>query len=262
MLEAGLAVWAGRPADAVAMVERAMQLPTLTDDASSAAHAAAIGVRAAADLAVTARAACRIAAEQAAVERARSLHDAARAGAGGHPALRATLDAEVARAEGASAADLWQVATRTWQTRGCPFPAAYAQWRQGEALLESRGGRAEAADALRDARATAQRLGAQPLLAEIDVLARRARLDLTVSGEEATVPPAGLPHLARELGLTGRELEVLEHVALGQTNREIAADLFISPRTAGAHVAHILEKLGASTRTEAAAVAHRLGLVS
>jgi DNA-binding NarL/FixJ family response regulator len=58
-----------------------------------------------------------------------------------------------------------------------------------------------------------------------------------------------------------RELEVLEHVALGQTNREIAADLFISTRTAGVHVSHILEKLGASTRTEAATAAHRLGLV-
>ncbi len=54
---------------------------------------------------------------------------------------------------------------------------------------------------------------------------------------------------------------MLEHVALGETNREIAADLFISARTAGVHVSHILEKLGASTRTEAATTAHRLGLV-
>jgi DNA-binding CsgD family transcriptional regulator len=262
VLEAGLAAWAGRPADALGMIERAIQLPTLTDDASSAANAAAIGVRAAADLAVTARAACRNAAEEAAADRARSLHEAAREGAGGHPALRATLDAEVARAEGAVAADLWEVAARAWQTRGCPFPAAYAQWRRGEALLESQGDRAEAADALRDARTTAQRLGAQPLLAEIDALARRARLDLATRGAQAAAAPGELPDLAQELGLTARELEVLEHVALGQTNREIAADLFISPRTVGAHVAHILDKLGASTRTEAAAAAHRLGLVS
>jgi DNA-binding NarL/FixJ family response regulator len=54
---------------------------------------------------------------------------------------------------------------------------------------------------------------------------------------------------------------VLEHVAMGQTNREIAADLFISARTASVHVSHILEKLGTATRTEAAAAAHRLGLV-
>jgi DNA-binding NarL/FixJ family response regulator len=48
---------------------------------------------------------------------------------------------------------------------------------------------------------------------------------------------------------------------LGQTNREIAADLFISVRTASVHVSHILDKLGTATRTEAAAAAHRLGLV-
>jgi DNA-binding NarL/FixJ family response regulator len=54
---------------------------------------------------------------------------------------------------------------------------------------------------------------------------------------------------------------VLEHVALGQTNRAIAAELFISARTAGVHVSHILGKLGAATRTEAATAAHRLGLV-
>jgi len=70
-----------------------------------------------------------------------------------------------------------------------------------------------------------------------------------------------MPQAARELGLTSRELEVLEHLALGQTNRQIAGELFITPRTAGLHVSHILHKLDASTRTEAAAAAHRLGLV-
>jgi DNA-binding NarL/FixJ family response regulator len=105
----------------------------------------------------------------------------------------------------------------------------------------------------------AQRLGARPLLDEIDGLARRARLDLATA--EPADERAELPDAAREAGLTARELEVLEHVASGQTNREIGADLFISARTAGVHVSHILEKLGASTRTEAATAAHRLGLV-
>ena len=54
---------------------------------------------------------------------------------------------------------------------------------------------------------------------------------------------------------------MLEHVALGQTNRQIAGELYISVKTAGVHVSHILEKLGASTRGEAAAIAHRLGLL-
>jgi len=106
----------------------------------------------------------------------------------------------------------------------------------------------------------AERLGARPLRDEIDALARRARLDLAPADAAAAPARAELPDAARELGLTPRELEVLEHVAMGQTNREIAAELFISARTAGVHVSHILEKLGASTRTEAAAAAHRLGL--
>lgn len=65
-----------------------------------------------------------------------------------------------------------------------------------------------------------------------------------------------------ELGLTPREREVLDHLALGHTNRQIAEDLFISIKTAGVHVSHILGKLGVSTRGEAAAVARRLGLVA
>ena len=61
-------------------------------------------------------------------------------------------------------------------------------------------------------------------------------------------------------GLTGRELEVLRLVAAGRSNREIAAELFISPKTASVHVSNILGKLGAATRGEAAARAHALRL--
>ena len=62
------------------------------------------------------------------------------------------------------------------------------------------------------------------------------------------------------LGLTRREREVLPLVAAGHTNKRIAEILFISENTAGVHVSNILGKLGVSTRTEAAAVAARLGL--
>ena len=61
-------------------------------------------------------------------------------------------------------------------------------------------------------------------------------------------------------GLTVREREVLALVSEGYTNRRIADTLFISESTAGVHVSHILAKLGVDTRTEAAAVAVRLGL--
>ena len=53
---------------------------------------------------------------------------------------------------------------------------------------------------------------------------------------------------------------MLRLVAAGCNNRDIAAELFISPKTASVHVSNILAKLGVHTRVEAAAVAHRLRL--
>jgi DNA-binding NarL/FixJ family response regulator len=61
--------------------------------------------------------------------------------------------------------------------------------------------------------------------------------------------------------LTGRELEVLELVAAGNTNREIASSLIVAVGTVKVHVEHILQKLGVSDRTEAAVRAVELGLV-
>jgi DNA-binding NarL/FixJ family response regulator len=61
--------------------------------------------------------------------------------------------------------------------------------------------------------------------------------------------------------LTEREREVLRLVAAGATNRAIGQRLFISPKTASVHVSRILTKLDATTRTEAAALAHAAGLV-
>jgi DNA-binding NarL/FixJ family response regulator len=65
---------------------------------------------------------------------------------------------------------------------------------------------------------------------------------------------------AESVGLTPREREVLGLVAQGCTNREIAATLFVSHRTAATHVANILGKLDVSSRTEATAWAVREGL--
>ena len=74
--------------------------------------------------------------------------------------------------------------------------------------------------------------------------------------ESATPPPVAGPG-----GLTHRELEVLRLLVDGCTDRQIATTLFISPKTAGHHVAHILAKLGVESRTAATAVALRQGLV-
>ena len=60
--------------------------------------------------------------------------------------------------------------------------------------------------------------------------------------------------------LTPRETEILAQVAAGRTNGEIGKQLFISTKTVSVHVSNILGKLGASGRTEAAAIARRRGL--
>ncbi len=62
-------------------------------------------------------------------------------------------------------------------------------------------------------------------------------------------------------GLSKRELEVLRMLAAGQSNREIGAQLFITPATAARHVANITKKLGVESRAKATAYAHQLGLV-
>jgi DNA-binding NarL/FixJ family response regulator len=64
--------------------------------------------------------------------------------------------------------------------------------------------------------------------------------------------------LRASLGLTAREAEVLKLIARGYTNREIATALVISVKTASVHVSHILQKLDAPNRLEAATIAHRL----
>ncbi|HYS32911.1 MAG TPA: helix-turn-helix transcriptional regulator, partial [Streptosporangiaceae bacterium] len=78
------------------------------------------------------------------------------------------------------------------------------------------------------------------------------------AGESAVARPAAP---GDGLGLTPREREVLALVAEGRTNRQIAAALFISGKTASVHVSNILAKLGVANRAEAAAAVHRLGLI-
>ena len=78
------------------------------------------------------------------------------------------------------------------------------------------------------------------------------------------IPPEVAAHLAEHIGeeaLTARELGVLQHVAGGNRNRDIAEQLFITEETVKVHVKHIMEKLGARDRTEAVAIALRRGIV-
>lgn len=61
--------------------------------------------------------------------------------------------------------------------------------------------------------------------------------------------------------LSARELEILRHVAEGRSNKEVARALFISEATVKTHLVHIYTKLGADSRTEAVAIARRVGLL-
>jgi DNA-binding NarL/FixJ family response regulator len=78
------------------------------------------------------------------------------------------------------------------------------------------------------------------------------------------IPPEVAAHLVEHMGeeaLTARELEVLQQVAGGNRNRDIAGRLFISEETVKVHIKHIMEKLGAKVRTEAVAIALRRGII-
>jgi DNA-binding NarL/FixJ family response regulator len=78
------------------------------------------------------------------------------------------------------------------------------------------------------------------------------------------IPPEVAAHLAEHLGeeaLSKREIEVLQRVSGGNRNSDIAALLYISEETVKGHIKHIMEKLGASDRTEAVAIGVRRGII-
>ncbi len=165
----------------------------------------------------------------------------------------------------------WDEAATAWQALGQPYSTAVALRRAAEEALAG-GDREAAAERLRRGAPLAEQLGAGPLSGEIAALARRARIALAGGPGETGTAEGGAgvagPGVAGpgkigpgkigtdRLGLTGREFEVLRLVAAGRSNREIAAELFISAKTASVHVSNILAKLGVASRGEAAARAH------
>jgi DNA-binding CsgD family transcriptional regulator len=165
--------------------------------------------------------------------------------------------AELTRADGRPDPATWAAAAERFAALTEPFECAYARWRQAEALIVAGGDRAAAAEALGEAAQIAATLRAPLLAAEVEGLAKRARLTLEAA-------PGDAPEVEGidRLGLTDRELTVLELLAEGHTNREIGETLFISEKTASVHVSRILGKLGVRSRVEAATAAHRLGLTA
>ncbi|WP_217162339.1 LuxR family transcriptional regulator [Streptomyces sp. AC512_CC834] len=169
--------------------------------------------------------------------------------------------AELHRAHGLDTPQTWSEAVTAFECLERPYELARVRRRLAGALLATGGEdeRARATELLRLARTVADHLGARPLSDAVGLLGRRARL--TLGGTAGPAAAAAAPvDPADALGLTGRERDVLRLVSDGRTNRQIAEELFISPKTASVHVSNILAKLGVSGRGEAAAVAHRLAL--
>lgn len=256
---ADYALWQGDLAGARALVRGVLSALEASDEAweLSAIWPATLGLGAEAELAERAR----IAGDRAAEDEARATGEALlmqcreaerRARSANRQmgpeaiAWLARAEAEWARVRGEPNPDLWATAVDRFGY-GYIYEEARARWRLAEALLAG-GRRDEAAKQARTATEVAVQLGAEPLRAALEAVARRGRLDI------GTAPPQGAS------GLTARELEVLRLVAAGRSNQQIADELFISRKTASVHVSHILAKLGVSTRVEAAATAHRLGL--
>jgi DNA-binding CsgD family transcriptional regulator len=147
---------------------------------------------------------------------------------------------ELARGAPADALPALRGAERAWQQLEVPYEVARTRWLLG-LVCRALGDEDAAELELEAARETLTGLGAASDLARLESLgAQDAR--------------------AEAFGLTGRELEVLQHLAAGETNKAIASALVVSERTVDRHVSNIFAKLGVSTRAAATACAyeHRL----
>ncbi|MGO4614955.1 LuxR C-terminal-related transcriptional regulator [Nocardia sp. 2YAB30] len=149
----------------------------------------------------------------------------------------------------------WTEAASAWRALRQPHELARSLLEAAEAELAV-GNRTAAGELLRAVLAAAEELAATPLTEHARRLADRAGVTLDEAAGRPAQQAAPSPS-----GLTPRELDVLRLVAKELSNRQIAAELFISGNTAGVHVSRILTKLGATTRTEAAATARARGLL-
>ena len=140
------------------------------------------------------------------------------------------------------AAGRWQDAADAWRSLGCPFETARALAQGDE-------------PAQRQALAMFEALGARPMV-------ERVRHRLRAAGVRGL--PRGARRSTREhpAGLTDKEVAVLELLAAGLRNKEIALRLHRSARTVEHHLAAIFVKLGVATRAEAVSAAYRLGVVA
>jgi DNA-binding CsgD family transcriptional regulator len=135
----------------------------------------------------------------------------------------------------------WAAAARSWDALGCPYEAALA-------LADS-----DEEAGLERALESFQRLGAVPA-------ARATARRLRMRGVRSVARGPRRSTMDNPGQLTSRQIEILELLTDGLTNAEIAARLYITPKTAAHHVSAILGKLDVRSRKQAAAAAARLGL--
>jgi len=178
---------------------------------------------------------------------------------GGHPdalaALAQTLgELALLEDEATTAAEHMARAVELHRTLAIPHERAQVELRAGVALAAA-SQRDEALERLSDAYRCARKLGAGPL-------ASAAAQEVAALGESVAQRLGSRAAAAADGSqLTRRELEVLRHVAVGRTNKEIAQELFISQRTVDMHVRNLLGKLDCRSRVEASHRAGELGLL-
>ncbi len=236
-------------------------LECLHDDAIRVVPVAAMGATVAAHRAQRARDLGRADDEQAAIKRAAELatlaQRLARATRPVEVAFATLAAAEAARAAAATAgAEQHLAAAAQFDALGRSGEASSARVRAAEAMIAD-GRRNDAVEPLRAAFESARQNDECWLEREARSLAARGR----ITWNAETTPPGGKPAIDSDpFGLTPRERQVLALVAAGATNREIGGALYMAEKTASVHVSRILAKLDVRSRTEAAALAHRLGM--
>ncbi|HEX4813418.1 MAG TPA: AAA family ATPase [Nonomuraea sp.] len=218
----------GEPGAALAVAERVLAHPRQSSKAM-------LGWRLLALLRTVCDAAADVEPERAAAVRAQAAEVAA----------ELTVIGPVVEAYRLAYAGDFDASAAAWERLKRPYSQAKALLRAAGVAARS-GDREGAAARLKAALPLARDLRATPLIGDLETLSRRV-------GAQAQEPSSEL--------LTPRELEVLRLVTQGMTNRDIAAELFISAKTVSVHVSNILGKLGVTTRGEAAAAAHRLSLL-